>query len=347
MWFSRSFASHSLALLVAAVCGLTLNTFAVAEESPAAGFVELTDDWFAKVSEQATADAARTYDLHEVSLRARNGRLLGLFARSDRAFYNFVSPQSNPLFFEDPRTLTEVRFHFANQWIPTNNPVFQGGNAQFIAAQIRAAVTERLSIIATNDGYLWLNPANPAVADTQGFADVAAGLKYNFYRNPETQTLASAGLTYCMPAGAQRVFEGNGNGMWRLFLSGGREFFGCAHWVSGAGMELPNDGGANSRMSYWSNSFDVQLTRRFYLLSQVNWFHWFDSGNALAANFEGNDLFNLGSNDVAGNDIVTASWGGRMKFGNYHETGIAYEVPLTDRRDLLESRLYVDLILRY
>lgn len=42
-----------------------------------------------------------------------NGRLLGFIGRSDDAFYYFISPQSNPLLFEDPRTLSEVRVHFA------------------------------------------------------------------------------------------------------------------------------------------------------------------------------------------------------------------------------------------
>lgn len=283
-------------------------------------------------------------DYFNVGLRGDNGRLFGLIAPSDRDFFYFVSPQSNPLLFEDPRTLTEVRAHFVNQWIPHSNPVFGGGTAQYLAVQARIAVTKRLSIIATKDGYLWLNPG--ATAGSEGFADIAAGLKYNLIRNPETQTIVSAGFTHAFPSGAGRVYQGNGNGEWNLFLTGGREFFGCAHWVSGAGLRLP-DNDVQSSSSYWSNSFDVQLTRRLYGLFQVNWFHWFESGTALPVNFEGNDLFNLGSTSVAGNNIVTSSLGSRFKFGRYHEAGIAYEVPLTQRKDLLQSRLYLDLILRY
>ncbi len=80
---------------------------------------------------------------------------------------------------------------------------------------------------------------------------------------------------------------------------------------------------------------------------ELNWFHWMRSGEALPVNFEGGDLMNLGSTDVAGNDIVTAAFGGRKRFGRMSEIGLAYEVPLTDRKDLLQSRLYADLILRY
>jgi len=290
--------------------------------------------------------AARDAELVDVVLRGSNGRLLSVIAPSDRDFFYFVSPQSNPLLFEDPRTLTEVRAHFVNQWIPNSNPAFGGGTAQYLAVQARIALTKRLSIIATKDGYLWLNPGTGPVANTEGSADIAAGLKYNLIRDPATQTIVSAGFTHAFPSGAGRVFQGNGNGEWNLFLTGGREFFGCSHWLSGTGLRLP-DSGVQSSSWYWSNSFDVQLTRRFYGLFQVNWFHWFDSGTALAANFEGNDLFNLGSTNVKGNDIVTSSFGGRYKFGRYHEAGIAYEVPLTERKDLLQSRLYLDVILRY
>lgn len=38
-----------------------------------------------------------------------NKRLLGLIAPSDHCFDDFISPMTNPVFFEDPRTLTEAR----------------------------------------------------------------------------------------------------------------------------------------------------------------------------------------------------------------------------------------------
>lgn len=287
-------------------------------------------------------------DFVETALVRDNGRLFGLFARSDYAFSDFISPASNPLFFEDPRTLTEVRVHFANQWIPGDNPVFQGGNAQFAAAQVRVALTQRLSVIATKDGYLWLNPGNPAVADSEGTADVAAGLKYNLIRNAYSQTIVSVGGTFELDSGAHRVFQGRGDGEFHLFSSAGQAFFdNIAHWTMGSGLRLPANGSTRSTMFYWSNQWDVKLTDRFYVLSGLNWFHYLDGGNALPVNFEGMDLFNLGSNNVAGNDIVTSSVGLRYRFGRMNETGICYEVPLTDRRDLLESRLYADMCIRF
>lgn len=284
----------------------------------------------------------------DTALVGRNGRLFGLFARSDYAFRDFITPASNVLFFEDPRTLTELRVHFVNQWIPGNNPLFQGGNAQFLAAQIRVALTQRLSIIATKDGYFWLHPGNPGLIDSQGFADVAAGLKYNLIRNPESQFLFSVGATFELDVGSHQVFQGNGDGEFHLFNSAGKEFFGgLAHWVSGGGLRLPTNSDARSTMVYWSNQWDVKLTDNVYFLTGLNWFHWLEPGGAVAVNFEGTDLFNIGATGVEGNDIVRSAIGMRYRFGCMNEAGVCWEVPVTDRRDLVESRLYVDLCLRF
>jgi len=275
-------------------------------------------------------------------------RLFGLFAPSDPCFSNFISPQTNPLFFEDPRTLTEIRFHFVNHWIPESNPVFEGGEAQFLAAQIRVALTERLSIIATKDGYIWISGENDAIPNLDGWADLAGGLKYNVYRDPESQRILSVGTTFEFDTGTKRVFQGFGDGEVHLFASGGAEIMPRAHWLSGSGFRLPTDNNNRSQMWYWSNHWDYQLLEKLYAVLEVNWFHWLQSGDRLpGANFEGGDLFNLGSGDVAGNDIVTLGVGGRVKPTQNSELGVAYEFPLTERKDLLESRVYLDLILRY
>ena len=75
----------------------------------------------------------------------------GLIAPSDHAFDDFISPMTNPVFFEDPRTLTEARFIFINHHVPDG---LGGGDVQLFALQLRAALTENLSFIATKDGYI-------------------------------------------------------------------------------------------------------------------------------------------------------------------------------------------------
>ena len=54
---------------------------------------------------------------------------------------------------------------------------------------------------------------------------------------------------------------------------------------------------------------------------------------------------------ATGNDIVTMGWGLKYKPQDYMpqdhvEVGRVYELPLTTRKDLLESRLAADLLLR-
>lgn len=275
-------------------------------------------------------------------------RLFGLFAPSDTCFSNWVSPISNPLFFEDPRTLTEVRLIYAHQTINSSNPVFQGGQANYVAAQIRAALTERLSIVANKDGYLWIDGNNDSlVPDQNGWADVTAGLKYNLIRDPEQQLLLSAGAIFEMDVGSHKVFQGRGDGEFHLFTSGGMAVTDRMHILSGTGFRLPTDTDARSQMWYWSNHIDYEVVETWYAVAELNWFHWMQSGEALGVDFEGGDLMNLGATDVAGNDIVTMAFGGKKRFGKMNEIGVGYEIPLTERKDLLQSRLYADLIIRY
>lgn len=275
-------------------------------------------------------------------------RLLGFIAPSDRAFADFISPISNPLFFEDPRTLSEIRPIFAQHYIPESNPVLLGGDAQYFAVQARVALTERLSFIANKDGFIWLNSNNEAVIpDDEAWADVAAGLKYNVIRDPSLPLIASIGGTFEIPCGSSGVLQGSGDGEFHLFGTAGVGLTDRSHWLSATGFRLPTDTQARSQMWYWSNHLDYEFIDTWYGLVELNWFHWMQSGDRLPVNFEGGDLFNLGSTGVAGNDIVTLALGGKKRFGEMHELGAGYEVPLTARKDVLESRIYVDLILRY
>ncbi|MBL8850339.1 MAG: hypothetical protein JNG89_11730 [Planctomycetaceae bacterium] len=275
-------------------------------------------------------------------------RLLGFISPSDRAFSDFVSPITNPLFFEDPRTLSEIRPIFAQHWIPNSNPAFSGGDAQYFAVQARVALTERLSFIANKDGYIWMNSDNPAVIpDDEGWADIAAGLKYNVIRNPSLPLIASVGGTFEVPCGSGGVFQGSGDGEFHLFGTAGAGLTDRSHWLSATGFRLPTNTSQRSQMWYWSNHVDYEVIDTWYGLVELNWFHWMQSGDRLPLSFEGGDLFNLGSTGVAGNDIVTLGLGGKKRFGEMNEIGLAYEIPLTERKDVLQSRLYLDLIIRY
>jgi len=268
------------------------------------------------------------------------GTLLGFVVPSDHCFDDFISPITNPVNFEDPRTLTEARAIFINHWVPS---AVGGNQLQVYALQIRAALTDRLSIIATKDGYVVSQ--NPLVED--GWANIAAGLKYNVWKDPCEQRVLSAGATYEMPFGSTRTLQGLGSGVFHLFLTGGMEVGGF-HWISDSGFRLA-DSSDQSDLWYWSNHLDHRIGgSNFYGLFESNWFHWIkDGNNPTFSGIEGNDFFNLGSTNVAGTDIVDVAFGLKYKPNGNLEIGAAFEVPVSQKRDLLEDRLTVDAILRY
>lgn len=267
-------------------------------------------------------------------------RLFGLFVSTGYTFSDFISPVTNPVFFEDPRTLTEVRPIFLHHNIPNS---LGGGDVDLIAVQARAALTERLSIIATKDGFI-MSDGNLL---NDGWADVSAGLKYQLYADECCGRLLSTGVSFELPVGSSRALQGNGDGEFHLFASMGTRFWTSSHWISSSGFRLPTDRSDESSVWYWSNHIDHEIIAGIYTFSEYSWYHWMSSGKNGIPGVEGGDLFNLGSMEVGGNDIVTAAWGLKYKPHEQMEIGIAYEWPMTNRQDLLENRLTTDLILRY
>jgi len=265
---------------------------------------------------------------------------------SDHRFDDFISPLTNPVYFEDPRTLTEARFIYLRHQVPLTA---LGGEIQLFALQARAAVTDRLSIIVTKDGFI--TSSNPLIDD--GWTDVNLGLKYNLLADPDAGRLLSAGLSYEIPIGSDQTLQGNGNGVFTPFLSGGLRV-GNGHLLSTTGLLLPASPASESRIWYWSNHLDGRIGQsNFFWVGEVNWYHWLGAGEQTSiqgipiTGLEGGDLFNLGLAGVSGNDIVTGAVGLRYKPSGHWELGVAWEAPLTDRRDILDNRLTFDCILRY
>lgn len=267
--------------------------------------------------------------------------LLGFIKPSDLCFCNFISPMTNPVYFEDPRNLSELRFIFLNHITP---PALGADSVRLLAMQIRARLTERLSVIATKDSFIMSD--SPLLND--GWADVNAGLKYQLYADCDTQTVISTGLTYSMPTGSPRSLQARGNGEFHAFLTGGTQLGENSHFISASGFILPSNAAIQNKMFYWSNHLDrMILFDGFYAFTEVNWFNYLSSARGFQLPVEGGDLFNLGSVGVAGNDIVTGAFGFKYKWNCWNEVGVAWEVPLTERRGVLDNRLTADYIIRW
>jgi hypothetical protein len=268
-------------------------------------------------------------------------RLFGFFRPSDHGFDDFISPMTNPVYFEDPRTLTEARLIFLDQEVPAK---LGGGDVKLTALQLRAAITDRLSFIATKDGYI--TSSNPLVED--GWSDVSAGLKFNVFKNCEDQRIVSVGATYDMPIGSPQSLQGGKGGSFDLFVTSGIEINGW-HFISTSGIILPSDTNTQSQFSFWSTHFDHRIgCSKLYMLSEFNWYHYLTSGgNTATTGVMGGDLFNLGSAGIAGRDFVTGAFGLKYKPNQHVEMGVDWELPLSSNHDLMTNRLTADFIIRF
>ncbi len=288
-----------------------------------------------------------------LSLFAGDCNSKGLIKPTDHCFDDFVSPMINFVFFEDPRTLTELRPIFVNHWVPSGigpgGAVSAGGSIQLYALQFRAALTDRLSLIAVKDGFIVDNTGGTldTVLD-DGWAAVTAGLKYNLLRDTSEGTLASAGFTYEIPMGSQKALQDVGDGEFHFFLTGGKRFLnGDAHVLSSVGYRVPVDRDAQNTSIHWSNHFDYRVTKRSYLFTEFAWWHWTDDAGTGLPQIAGQDLFNLTSTGIKGQDLLTQSVGVKFKPDANTEIGLAYEFPLTGFEDVISSRMMVDLIVRF
>jgi len=265
---------------------------------------------------------------------------LGIVKKSESCFDDFISPMTNPVYFEDPRQLTEARLIFINHKLPflLNAPA---GRIQLYALQVRLRLTEKLSFIAVKDGFVVSD--SPLIDD--GWADISAGLKYTLYRDACRGRMLSAGARFETYSGTPRTLQGNGDGVFDFFLSGGSRLGSCNHYLTSAGFILPVDDDAENQMFYWSNHLDHQFNRKLYVFTELNWYNYMSNGNGLP--IAGGDLFNFGAPGVKGDNIVTNAYGVKVKPNRNIEMGTAWEFPMTDFRGTMDNRLTADLIIRF
>lgn len=253
-----------------------------------------------------------------------------------------ISPASHPVTFEDPRHSTELRPIFAYHKID-GSFVTGGGSAQVYALQARLKLTDDLSFIATKDGLVVLKP-DEAVDDDDGFADVAAGLKYSIYRT-DTE-IVTAGLRYEIPVGEEDIFQGQGDGALNPFVSAGAAVDNF-NFVAGTGLRIAMD---DSDSSFWDLDLhaDYKLGA-FYPLIEMSLIHTYSAGERLPIPDEGEDFFNFGASGSAGNNLLAMGVGARYRVCDSVDLGAVYQFPL-DRSEgsaILDWRLTTDIIVHF
>ncbi len=300
----------------------------------------------------------------------------------------YVSPMTNPVYNESPYITTEARLFHMYQSIPkdfvtaiaddgsVSVPVTNGGDIHLVALQLRFALTDRLAIIATKDGYAVVDfdkgdteeDGDVYLVDDRGFANLAAGLKFALLDDPSTDTIVSLGVRYEAPSGGHTTHvqvdgtnvvdistQGQGDGFIDTFVTGATVVNGFGLQGS-IGVNAALDGGRNSSMLHYSAHADYEVLPGLFPLIEVNGFTTFNDGNELNDDLkdlrplfpggvdgvEGVDLVNFGMYDTG--TVVTIGGGFRYLIGDHVAIGVAGEGAVTDREDMLEWRITSDLI---
>ena len=255
----------------------------------------------------------------------------------------FIEPVSAGTTFESPVIDSHLEAHIAHQNFP-NNSIFGGGGFDLYAVQARFAVTDRLAVIATKDGYIDLDPN--VGADQSGLADIAGGVKYAAYVNEDSGVIVTPGIIFETKSGDRDVFQGNGDGLVRPFVSAGwdlEEF----NVLGSFALNQPLDGDAEVASIDYHLHVSREVAPNLFPLLEINGITYTNDGNVLPVNFEGGDLINLGSANVSGNTVIWGALGAAYNISERWQAGIVYEWPWTSREDLMEDRIWASLVWRF
>lgn len=251
-------------------------------------------------------------------------------------------PVSAGTTFESPVVETNLEAHVVHQDFPRDS-IFGGGGFDLYALQARYAVDERWAIIATKDGWIDLNPRTGS--DETGWADVALGFKAVCYEDRANGVLVTPGLILETDVGNGEVFQGNGDGLLRPFVSAAwddLEF----NLIGTLGYNQPFDGDAESASLDYHVHASYEFTKELVGLVEFNGITYTADGDALPVGFEGGDLINLGADDVSGNSVFSAAFGAAYRVGSQAQIGLTYEQPVGGREDLLDDRIWLAFVMR-
>ena len=269
--------------------------------------------------------------------------LLGMLSVAQaQTLKEMISPMSNPVNFEDPRNITELRALWVYHKLDSQF-VTEGGSIQVYALQARLALSEDFTLLATKDGYVITKP-DAVLNDKSGLGNIEVGGKYSVYR--DEASILSAMLRYEIPVGDEDVLQGEGDGMIHPSLSYGKAF-GDFNMMAAGGMRIGVDSEDSSFFDL-DLHFDYNLSG-FYPLVEFNLVHVYQSGERLPSADEGQDYFNLGSIESAGENILTSAVGARYRVCDNVDLGLVYQFPL-DRSTgsrIIDWRLGTDVIVRF
>ena len=292
-------------------------------------------------------------------------------ARPEGAF----NPVGMPYLFEDPYITTGLNFAYIYHRLPDDGGLgvaFDGGGAHVLALQIRLALTDRLAFIATKDGLTMLRPGdNSVVAPFTGIMDMTIGFKYALFESKENNFILTPAIRYEIPMGTRGLFQNFGDGVFipsasfRWGLGGlGLEH---ANLVGSLGGQVPVDGDANVQSLFYNIhldygfEFEHSIVKYIVPFIELNGTHYTQSGAGtnpvylrngggsslplttaqaalMTGPFEGFDIANLGSQGIAGADVLVMGGGVRIPTTWDVSFALMYEGPVTSRKDIHNQR---------
>lgn len=280
--------------------------------------------------------------------------------------HKYVPAISNPLFNETPYITTEARpIYIRHRANPQASTLF-GADIHVAAVELRLALTDNLGIIATKDGYTWIDwdgTTNGAgVKDTEGFNNLAFGLKYAFHNNVENKSIVSAGIKYEPPSGSLHIdtalahpldnvdLSGAGDGFVNFFLTGAKRYEKLGLQASG-GVNVAIDGDHDSSLFHYTLHADYEVYENIFPMVSLNGFTVYDEANRpgltnnLVSGFEVTDLANVGCTIDCGT-VLTAAGGIRFRAMDNLLFGIGAEKSI-GREDLFDWRGYFDMVIHF
>lgn len=248
-----------------------------------------------------------------------------------------VHPVSSPYFHEDSFITTDLRAWYLFHKFPGNGAI-GGGHANLVAVQARVAITDSLQFVAYKDGYVFLNSS---LVHEDGFMDVGAGLKWNFWQDWENQLHLAVGAGYEAAVGQAKVLQRDDE--WRLWVSANKGFD-RLHLGATFNVFLADDksqGLGNSNYLSWHLHADYYACKWFSPVVEFNGYHVFANGTEVVP-FSGVDVANLGGS--SGDGVISAAFGGEIRPFKPLALRAAFEVPLTSNEDLYGYRVSISAI---
>jgi hypothetical protein len=172
--------------------------------------------------------------------------------RSGR-FEGFEKPIVAPYLFEDPFVTTNAVPYFLWHDFPEQSG-FDGSSLYAAAIQLRVALTDRVAVIATKDGFVWNRNGQPLLEDSQGFMNLAAGVKVALWQDREAGRIVSGVLRVELPTGSSDQLQGYGEGVALPSLAGASGPGRCAGSATSAYRSRSTAGSSRARSSTTSTS---------------------------------------------------------------------------------------------